>query len=295
MTPSHRPQWSVPRGRIVVRSLRTDPSQEYLVFVPATAAPDARVLVSVHGISRNAHEQACVFAEPCTSRGVVLVVPIFTAERHRNYQRLGRKPRSSRADLLLNRFLEEVAALTGADVTQFHLFGYSAGAQFAHRYVMAHPHRVTRAVIAAAGWYTFPDPGRRFPYGLRPNRALKDLRFDPEQFLRVPVDVLVGEQDLGSVKLRRTERLDAQQGTSRLARARSWVSAMTVAAAAYGLPRSVSLTEVPDVDHSFAGFCARGALVERVSCSLFGPPVESEPVPARVLEVAGPISVDSGV
>ena len=293
MTTNHRSPWSVPRGRILVRALRTDPSQEYLVFVPASAAPDARVMVSVHGISRNAHEQAAVFAELCEARGIVLVVPSFTAERHKQYQRLGRRPRGSRADLLLNRFLEEVASLSGADVTQIHLFGYSAGAQFAHRYLMGHPHRVARAVVVAAGWYTFPDPGRRFPYGLRPNRALKDLRFDPEQFLRVPIEVLVGEQDLASTKLRRSERLDAQQGTDRLSRARSWVAAMTAAAAAHGFPPSVSLTEVPDVDHSFATFCARGALVERVGRSLFGS-TEAERAASHVLEAPATMTVESG-
>ena len=294
MTPSPRPPWSVPRGRILVRALRTDPGQEYLLFVPKTAAPDARVLVSVHGISRNAHEQACVFAELCESRGIVLVVPIFTAERHKQYQRLGGRRRGSRTDLLLNRFLEEVAALSGADATQIYLFGYSAGAQFAHRYAMAHPHRVSRAVVVAAGWYTFPDPGRRFPYGLRPNRALKDLCFDPERFLRVPIDVLVGDRDVGSTKLRRSERLDAQQGTDRLARARSWVQAMSAAAAAHGYPSSVSLTIVPDVDHAFATFCERGALVQRVGRALFAPQ-EAEPAAPSARPAAAARIAESGV
>jgi pimeloyl-ACP methyl ester carboxylesterase len=240
------------------------------MYVPASAAPGAPVLVAVHGISRNVHEQAIVFSTLCDEQGAVLVAPVFTADQHKDYQRLGRRHRGIRVDLLLNRFLSEAASLSGADVTQIHLFGFSAGAQFAHRYLMAHPHRVARAVLVAAGWYTFPDHGRRYPYGIRPGRSLKGVIFNPERFLRVPVEVLVGDGDVGPTNLRRSERLDAQQGTNRVERARRWVAAMRAASAAFGMDPAVSLSVVPDIDHSFTWFCERGALIESVGRSLFG-------------------------
>ena len=74
-------RWSLPRGRVLRRALRSDPTQEYLLYVPHSASPDARVLVSVHGISRNAHEQAAVFSPMCEARGVVMLVPIFDPTR----------------------------------------------------------------------------------------------------------------------------------------------------------------------------------------------------------------------
>jgi len=265
-TPS--PHWSPPRGRVLLRALRSDPTQEYLAYVPHSAARNAPVLVSVHGISRNAYEQAVVFSELCEKYGVVLVVPVFHAVTHRDYQRLGRKGRGPRVDRLLHRVLAEAASVTGADATQVFLFGFSAGAQFAHRYLMAHPHRVARAVVAAAGWYTFPDPKQRFPYGIRPNGSLKGVVFDAERFLCVPVEVLVGSRDLGSTNLKRGERVDVQ-GANRVERARRWVAAMRAAAAAHGLKPAVTLTEVPGIDHSFAEFMERGALVERVGNFLF--------------------------
>lgn len=258
---------------MILRALRSDPFQEYFVYVPDTAAPGAPVLVSVHGISRNAHEQAVVFSTLCDERGMVLVVPVFTGDQHKDYQRLGRRRRGERADLLLNRFLSEVASLSGADVAQIRLFGFSAGAQFAHRYLMAHPHRVARAAVVAAGWYTLPDQGRKYPYGIRPGRSLPGVDFNPERFLRVPVEVLVGTDDVGASNLRRGVRLDAQQGTNRLERARRWVAAMREAATAYGLRPRVTLTEVSGIDHSFPAFCERGALVQRVTRALFGRPV----------------------
>lgn len=263
-------RWSLPRGRVLLRALRSDPIQEFLLYVPASAAPGGPLIVSVHGIHRNVHEQAAAFSGLCEERGAVLVVPIFSEERHRDYQRLGRRGRGNRVDLLLHRFLSEAASLSGVDATQFYLFGFSAGAQFAHRYAMAHPHRVAHVVVGAAGWYTFPSPERKYPYGIRPGRSLPGIQFNPEEFLRVPIDVLVGERDLGEANLRRSERLDAQQGENRLERARRWVAAMKATAQAHGMESHVTLTEVPDVDHSFTAFCERGALMERVGRALFG-------------------------
>jgi pimeloyl-ACP methyl ester carboxylesterase len=250
--------------------LRSDPTQDYLVYVPVAAAPGAPVLVAVHGISRNAHQQAVVFSTLCDVRGAVLLVPIFTPEQHRDYQRLGRKGRGVRVDLLLHRYLAEVASLSGADVTQIRLFGFSGGAQFAHRYAMAHPHRVARAVVAASGWYTFPDLTLRYPYGIRMNRALDGVRFSPEQFLRVPLKVIIGNHDTAPTNVRSNPHLDEQQGTTRLERARRWVAAMRAAATAYGMRPRVTLTEVADIDHSFTAFYERGALVDIVDRSLFG-------------------------
>jgi pimeloyl-ACP methyl ester carboxylesterase len=264
-------RWSLPRGCVVRRALRSDPTQEYLLYIPKSVEADPRVLVLVHGLSRNAHEQATVFTSLCEERGVVALVPIFTKELHKDYQRLGRRGRGPRVDLLLHRFLAECATLTGADPTQTFLFGFSAGAQFVHRYVLAHPHRVARAAVAAAGWYTFPDHTQKFPYGTRPSRALAGVTFNPEQFLRVPIEVLVGELDTTNANLRRTDRADAQQGATRLERARRWVAAMQDTAAAHGLPSLVALTEVPGIEHSFKDFCTQGGLVEHVDRALFVP------------------------
>jgi poly(3-hydroxybutyrate) depolymerase len=257
---------------VVRRVLRTDPGQEYFVAVPSAGGHGAPLFVAVHGISRNAIEQAKMFSSFCEANGVVLVAPHFSAEKHSDYQRLGRAGRGDRADVVLNSIIEETSWLTGASTTQVYLFGYSGGAQFAHRYLMAYPHRVARAVIASAGWYTFPDRGKRFPYGIRPNRHLPSVRFDPEEFLRVPVAVLVGELDTTSVGLRRTARVDRQQGETRVERARNWVEAMQAAARAYRLDPQVSFEQMPGGDHSFKDLMKQSQLGERVFQALFGAP-----------------------
>ena len=260
---------TVPRGRRLRRALASDPTQEYILYVPQNHAAPTHVLVCLHGISRNAHEHATVFGELCERSGVVMLVPIFTEDLHKDYQRLGRQGRGNRIDLLLHEFYREVGLLTGVDTTTVSMFGFSAGAQLAHRYMMAHPHRVDGVVVAAAGWYSFPDNTERFPYGIRPVRTLEGVTFNPEEFLRVPTRVVVGALDTSTRNLRSTERTVAQQGETRVDRARNWVRAMRDAAETFSLDPQVTLDEVAGVGHSFAKFCEEGELVRRVGDFLF--------------------------
>ena len=134
---------------------------------------------------------------------------------------------------------------------------------------MAHPPRVAGSVVAAAGWYTFPDIRVKFPYGILSSRKLPKVIFNPEEFLRVPVNVLVGEHDVDLTQLRSNPLLDEQQGKNRVQRARKWVATMRAAAEAYGIEPCVSYTEIPAVGHTFSEFCQRGALAERVFRALF--------------------------
>ncbi len=272
--------WSPKVSRVLRRELRADPLQSYFLYVPTRGGHGAPVFVSVHGISRNARRHARLFAPYCEKYGVVLVAPQFSAEQHPDYQRLGRQGRGDRADLALDAILAEVAAATGAAASQIHLFGYSGGAQFAQRYTLAHPHRVRGAVLASAGWYTFPDAKRRFPYGLRPTRGLSGVRFDPEEFLSVPVTVLVGSGQGTERGVRRHARLDAQQGTTRVERARNWVAAMQEAARSYRVEPRVRLEEGVERGRTFRLAMTEGGLGDRVFAALFGPPPLAESRPA---------------
>jgi poly(3-hydroxybutyrate) depolymerase len=258
--------------RLQRRVLLADPGQEYLVYVPKTAGEKAPLVVSVHGMSRNADQHARLLSTCSEAYGAVLVAPVFSAEQHPDYQRLGRLGRGKRADLALNMIVAEVALKTGAAADQFYLFGYSGGAQFAHRYAMANPHRVAGAVIAAAGWYTFPDATRRFPYGTRMTKNLPTVRFDAEEFLSVPMTVMVGANDDTQSGLRRTDRLDRQQGVTRIERARRWVEAMKQSAIAHHLESRVSYEELENCNHSFKQSILRGDLGERVFAALLGAP-----------------------
>jgi poly(3-hydroxybutyrate) depolymerase len=257
------------------RTLADEPQQEYFLYVPRTCDSDSRLFVAVHGISRNALEVATLFVPYAEEHGVVIVAPLFDEDRHPDYQRLGRTGRGPRADLLLDAIAEEVGCLTPASTSQFYLFGYSGGAQFAHRYSMAYPHRVIAAVIAASGWYTFPTLRKRFPYGILPIPDLPGVRFDPEEFLTVPFLVLVGDQDTTAEGLRRRRKVNRQQGRTRIERASRWVAAMKKAARRkYRLEPRISLSLIAGGGHSFADLMRQCAMGDMVFAAFFG---EHEP------------------
>jgi poly(3-hydroxybutyrate) depolymerase len=268
----------LPRQQVVRRSLRTDPDQQYLVYVPQGGGRGAPVFITVHGVSRNVEEHASLFAPFAERYHVVLVAPCFDRGRNDGYQRLGLDASGRGADATLEAIVSEVIDLTGAARGPLHLFGFSGGAQFAHRFVLAHPERVAAAVVAAPGWYTFPDPDTPYPYGLGAGEDMPRVPFDPGRFLGVPVMVFVGTADTtGGENLRRNAALDRQQGTTRRERARRWVAAMRAAAQARGLDPRVTCEEVPGIGHSFRQFMLEGMLGERTFATLFGAPPASAP------------------
>jgi poly(3-hydroxybutyrate) depolymerase len=247
-------KWTLPRGQLLRRVLKTSPISEYLVYVPTSDTAGSPVLVSVHGISQKSwQKQAELLVPTCERHGVTLLAPGFNDQQYTDYQRLGRKGKGYRADIFLHRCLEELNTMTGADTTHVRLFGHSAGAQFVHRYLMAYPHRVECAVVSAAGWYTFPDPTLKFPYGTRTSSSLPGVSFNPEAYLKVPVTVIIGTEDTKqSEDLLSSERINEQQGITRIERARNWVAAMQAQAKAYGMPSLVNIVELIGVSHSLA-------------------------------------------
>lgn len=261
---------AVPPGTVVERFLDGDPGLAYFVYRPHSARPGARVFVTVHGISRNARQHVRLFAPFAERCGVVVVSPLFEAERFPRYQRLGRRRGGDDPVAVFERIVAEAARESGADARRLYLFGYSGGGQFVHRFVLAYPERVARYVVGAAGWYTFPDMLRRYPYGLARSAKL-DVALEPRRFLAVPGRVLVGERDVHrGTALRATERLTREQGASRIERGRRWVEAMNAAAAALGLPPCLAFETLPRAAHSFRRSVRRGELGERVFEHLFG-------------------------
>lgn len=261
---------SLERGVVLQRVLERDPRQTYFLYVPHRGGNNAKIFVSVHGISRNADEHARLFAPFAERHGVVMIAPYFPAGRFPDYQRLGRAGKSERADLALQKIVDEVATLTGAQAHRLYLFGYSGGAQFAHRYMLAYPERVARVALGAAGWYTFPDANIKYPNGIQASRDLPQVQFDASRFLTIPVCVLVGEHDRHrDGLLNKSPRIDLLQGETRLERGGRWVDAMIRQSRARGLETSYGFHILPRSAHSFARSMRRGGMGERVFDFLF--------------------------
>lgn len=248
-------------SRIEKRYVRNDPDLTYYLFEARRRDPLSPLLVAVHGISRQAEEQALLFAPLVNAVGGTLVAPFFPQDRFPDYQRLGRQGRGERSDLALKQVLEDAAARTGKSERTLAMFGYSGGGQFVHRYAMAYPRQVARMAVAAPGWFTFPKVDSKFPLGLKKNESLPDLNFDPARFLKIPAMVLVGENDISrDGSLNQNAKIDRLQGTNRMERACRWLSAMSAAATRYNYDTAYEFIVVTGCGHSFAECMTEGAM-----------------------------------
>lgn len=246
-------------------ALMEHPEQRYLLYCPQTVHADTPMVVTVHGISRNGREQIEQFRAWADRHQAVLLAPLFTKPAFKDYQRLGRIGRGERADLALTQMIGEASRTLGLKEQPVFLFGYSGGGQFAHRFAMACPHRVARIAIGAAGWYTYPDLSRKYPYGIRETDALPGVVFDPAEFLRIPALVMVGEWDAErDPGLNRAPHIDRRQGTTRIERGKRWVEAMKNAAAGYGCHTDYRFEVLPSSGHSFLENMQQGNMGERV-------------------------------
>lgn len=271
--PVQRDAGALPRGEVFERSLPGRPELAWLAFVPRSAGPEAPLLVLVHGNSRDTAGLLRAFVPHARGSGVVLVAPIFDERHFADYQRLGRYGHGARADLALERLVTELAREAPIASQRLFLLGHSGGAQFVHRFLMAHPERVAAAVASSAGWYTFPDPARAYPYGLAEAGELQGIRFAPDLFLRVPVLVRVGARDLSrNASLRRERDLDRAQGRTRVERSTRWAEAMNRAARERELPPPVTLEVVPGVGHRLGEQLEPGGLASRAFRFLFSAP-----------------------
>lgn len=241
------------------------PETRYFLAAPPRPSEDAPVLVSVHGISRNAREHAETFAAHCGTLGWFVVAPLFSRQAFPKYQQLGFGGRGRgcgpRPDLALNAILDEVQRTTGADASRVFLFGYSGGGQFAHRYALLHPRRVLAAVLGASGWYSFPDRRQAYPRGLKRIADALGCEPDLDAFLRLPVSVMVGDRDYErDAALNASPAVDRQQGLTRPERGRRWLAALRREAERRGIVASQEYLELPACGHSFAECMAEGRL-----------------------------------
>lgn len=201
--------------------------RQFFLYRPATEIAGAPLVVSVHGIARNAAAHAFRLMEQAERYGLAVVAPLFDKALYGQYQQLEDARTGVRSDLALLDILDAARRLSHGDHSKILLFGFSGGAQFAHRFALAHPGRVASAVLVGAGWYTFPDQEHPYPYGLDTRYGGYSLQFDRGAVGRVPQHVIVGELDTRrDSSLRSSKRLDRTQGRTRLERAQRWVRAM---------------------------------------------------------------------
>ncbi|NCP14064.1 MAG: hypothetical protein GW858_07880 [Sphingomonadales bacterium] len=226
----------------------------------ANARPGQSVLVAVHGISRNAAEIAMRFAAHPDFAQTTIIAPVFDKAGFGQYQQLeARKAGQTRADTALIALLDALAASDDLPTAHISLFGFSGGAQMAHRFAMLHPDRVARLCVVSAGWYAMPDPAIAWPYGIGDGAGAALV--GPE-FFDIPSTVIVGNRDTRvDASVRQDVQILEHQGRNRLRRARCYVRAAAAYAERMGTATRPQLLTLHGVSHDFTQCVIEGDLI----------------------------------
>ena len=257
-------------GKIYRRSIQGMSQINYLVYIPNERRDETRILYTIHGISRNAEEHIHGFISQAERYGAVVVAPVFPTVDFPRYQQLGTSATQERADMAFDQVLQDVREWLEIPSAPMHLFGFSGGGQFVHRYSMFYPKRIAKMVLAAPGWYSFPDPERKYPYGIRSSNEWPKLKFSMERFLQIPTLVMVGEEDdLRDADLNKSRAIDSFQGLNRIERAEHWTASARALGRSYDLATDFRLQRVPNANHAYTSYLAHPPFAENIFEFLF--------------------------
>jgi pimeloyl-ACP methyl ester carboxylesterase len=230
-------------------------SQDLRYYIPLTykdKPEETRIFFGIHGNARTYgnHFDKWMNLDVPESYNVVLIAPHFDTENFPRYQRLN-VGYGERTDLRLIELFDKFTHWLNLKHNTFYMYGFSAGGQFTHRFAMAHPEYIERAVAGGSGVYTFPDSSIAFPHGLDLTEYEPiDLEFNLKASYLAHMSIMIGLNDtLRTNDLSTSEASDAQ-GLNRLERARNFINATRDVAEINGWILNWSYLEVPDVGHS---------------------------------------------
>lgn len=196
---------------------------QYHQYIPKGALEKFTFLILNHGMF-NAQETAVdasyntlkLWRKFADEHQLILVAPVFdnynyaatvTGAGNGGYRGLyGRKVG---ADVFLHEIVNDYQAAKKSYDGRFYLYGHSAGAQFANRYLVRHPHRVIASSFSAPAWFALPTNQHKWPLGMAPRQYTSqwpgestaqviDIRPLSSTWLaasQLPVEVVVGELD----------------------------------------------------------------------------------------------------
>lgn len=176
------------------------PDVEILYTLPKEINNQTKVLFLIHGNSRDVKKYLNLWLEDAKDKNVILVAPHFTKENYPNFGTLqiakssGKilNDQSNNLTNSISSFFTYFKSKYNLESSTYRIFGFSAGSQFVHRYLMyGKDTRTEKAVLGSAGWYTFLNE-EKYPYGTK-NMPIEKDRY--EWFLSRRVLFILGNKD----------------------------------------------------------------------------------------------------
>lgn len=240
---------------------------------PANLTPDSPVLLVIPGSGRNAWDYRDGWINASEKYGVLILSPHYPEKGYPMFwdYNIGgmlsdvviNAARTGFASFSINQnpqdwifrdfdtVFDGATRRFGVNARQYDMFGHSAGGQILHRFTMFNPNnKASRLLAANAGWYTVPQFGIGFPYGLEDSGVSKDTL---RSAFKTGLVVFLGELDNENEKrghLARNQDLDVQ-GTHRFARGKHFFAQAEEMAGQLGVEFNWTLKVVPGVGHDY--------------------------------------------
>lgn len=245
--------------------LKNKPIQIFY-HIPTNATNQTPILFVFHGNDRNAQFSRDAMVANANKLGFIILAPEFNALHFptSDSYHLGNvfvdgdnpslaslNPESAWTFSLVEPIFEFMKTKIGSNVNTYDIFGHSAGAQFAHRFMLFKPlAKVNKIVAAAAGWYTMFNNSIDFPYGTKKSPA--ELT-NYNNLFNKKVFVLIGDQDTNpnSDGLRHNSIVD-KQGLNRLERAQYFYTQSMATAKQNGAAFNWKYYSLKGVAHDFS-------------------------------------------
>ncbi len=218
------------------KELNPNISLKVYTYKPTKYNENSKILFVMHGNRRNPDVYRNQWAKLAEKYNALLICPgfsnkyfpldqdynmghMFAMNKHDSL--LSKNPKNIWSYSYIEPIFDYVKKMEGNKNSKYLLYGHSAGAQFVHRFLMFVPNaRIERAVSANAGWYTFPDFNKIFPYGLKNTSAtLQSIK----KIFAKNLTILLGTADTirTGKALRRTSEA-MEQGAYRLQRGKNF-------------------------------------------------------------------------
>lgn len=167
-------------------------------------------------------------------------------------------PKSDWAFSLIEPLFDDVKSQLGNTSSTYNIFGFSAGGQFAHRFVMFKPKaRVDKIVASASGWYSVPDSKIRFPCGIG-SSPIEDISASDYFSKNMTIQIGTLDNDPNAPALRRNPSID-KQGNNHYDRAHYMFNRSKAISESLFVNFNWSLADTQGNTHSLKGSISQAA------------------------------------
>ncbi len=233
--------------------------------IPPNANSNTKMVFVYHGNGRNAKDYRDAMTSKANQYGFIVITPEFSnsnfpggdAYNLGNVFIDGDNPSPSTLNpegewtfSVIEPLFDFVKQSINNTTLKYHVFGHSAGGQFAHRFVMYKPNaRYDKIVASASGWYTATDLSIAFPYGFMES-PLETTSLASLFEKKIMIQVGNLDNDSNAASLRHNEYADAQ-GLNRLNRAEHFFNKASLLANASNVEFQWEIHINEGADHNY--------------------------------------------